>query len=230
MSYALSSERVCAAVDRRHRPVGPHCTTLYLEPKSTNSTPTTTRPSGAPKCWWIPPPTPSLKRSCGPSLPVPSRRPVRSPSRAVLFVPKKDRNAVAPKISGPTTSRQLHAAQTESFTPAAAPKRSSLPCGLPGVGKSSSVRNWKPRCPAAWRIRRPLEFRDRIFENFFRVEHHREGDAGVRGSGIGLYIAREVVAAHGVAAESNTEPSSRANDWSCAVRARCPSRQWNRKG
>ena len=43
----------------------------------------------------------------------------------------------------------------------------------------------------------PQEFRERIFEKFFRVEHHREGDAGVRGSGIGLYIAREVVAAHG---------------------------------
>ena len=42
----------------------------------------------------------------------------------------------------------------------------------------------------------PAEFRERIFEKFFRVEHHREGDAGVRGSGIGLYIAREVVEAH----------------------------------
>lgn len=43
----------------------------------------------------------------------------------------------------------------------------------------------------------PTEFRERIFEKFFRVEHHREGDAGVRGSGIGLYIAREIVEAHG---------------------------------
>lgn len=43
----------------------------------------------------------------------------------------------------------------------------------------------------------PPEFRERIFEKFFRVEHHREGDAGVHGSGIGLYIAREIVEAHG---------------------------------
>jgi len=43
----------------------------------------------------------------------------------------------------------------------------------------------------------PPEFRERIFEKFFRVEHHRDGDAGVRGSGIGLYVAREIVQAHG---------------------------------
>ncbi len=43
----------------------------------------------------------------------------------------------------------------------------------------------------------PLEFREQIFEKFFRVEHHREGDIGVRGSGIGLYIAREIAEAHG---------------------------------
>ncbi|AKV04415.1 Response regulator/sensor histidine kinase [Labilithrix luteola] len=43
----------------------------------------------------------------------------------------------------------------------------------------------------------PAEFRERIFEKFFRVEHHRAGDAGLRGSGIGLYIAREIVEAHG---------------------------------
>ena len=43
----------------------------------------------------------------------------------------------------------------------------------------------------------PTEFRERIFEKFFRVEHHREGDVGVRGSGIGLYIAREIAEAHG---------------------------------
>jgi NtrC-family two-component system sensor histidine kinase KinB len=42
------------------------------------------------------------------------------------------------------------------------------------------------------------EFRERVFEKFFRVQHHRPGgDQGVRGSGIGLYIAREIVRAHG---------------------------------
>ncbi|HXJ24036.1 MAG TPA: ATP-binding protein [Polyangia bacterium] len=42
------------------------------------------------------------------------------------------------------------------------------------------------------------QFRERVFEKFFRVEHHRPGgDQGARGSGIGLYIAREIVRAHG---------------------------------
>lgn len=44
----------------------------------------------------------------------------------------------------------------------------------------------------------PIEMRERVFEKFFRVEHYRAGgDQGVRGSGIGLYVAREVLAAHG---------------------------------
>jgi two-component system, NtrC family, sensor histidine kinase KinB len=44
----------------------------------------------------------------------------------------------------------------------------------------------------------PEEFRDRVFEKFFRVEHHRPGtEGGVRGAGIGLYMAREIVEAHG---------------------------------
>lgn len=44
----------------------------------------------------------------------------------------------------------------------------------------------------------PEEFHDRVFEKFFRVEHHLPGtEAGVRGSGIGLYICRQVVELHG---------------------------------
>jgi NtrC-family two-component system sensor histidine kinase KinB len=44
----------------------------------------------------------------------------------------------------------------------------------------------------------PEEFRGRVFEKFFRVEHYRPGtEEGVRGSGIGLYMAREIVEAHG---------------------------------
>ena len=43
----------------------------------------------------------------------------------------------------------------------------------------------------------PFEFRERVFEKFFRVEHHRPGTAeGVRGVGIGLYLCRQIVEAH----------------------------------
>jgi NtrC-family two-component system sensor histidine kinase KinB len=44
----------------------------------------------------------------------------------------------------------------------------------------------------------PAEYRTRIFEKFFRVEHQRlEGDRGLRGSGIGLHLARQIVEHHG---------------------------------
>lgn len=44
----------------------------------------------------------------------------------------------------------------------------------------------------------PEAFRERIFEKFFRVEHHLDRTPeGVRGTGIGLYLCREVVKAHG---------------------------------
>jgi NtrC-family two-component system sensor histidine kinase KinB len=44
----------------------------------------------------------------------------------------------------------------------------------------------------------PAEFRERVFEKFFRVEHHLSGDADcVRGTGIGLYLCREIIKAHG---------------------------------
>jgi len=42
------------------------------------------------------------------------------------------------------------------------------------------------------------ELRERVFEKFFRVEHHRhDREGGERGAGIGLYLARQIVAAHG---------------------------------
>jgi NtrC-family two-component system sensor histidine kinase KinB len=44
----------------------------------------------------------------------------------------------------------------------------------------------------------PTEFRERVFEKFFRVEQHlgRE-DSGARGTGIGLYLCREIMKSHG---------------------------------
>jgi NtrC-family two-component system sensor histidine kinase KinB len=43
----------------------------------------------------------------------------------------------------------------------------------------------------------PAEFRERVFEKFFRVEHHLGQREGVRGTGIGLYLCREIIKAHG---------------------------------
>jgi len=43
----------------------------------------------------------------------------------------------------------------------------------------------------------PGPYRERIFEKFFRVEHHTGSDSGnVHGTGIGLYLSREIIKAH----------------------------------
>ncbi|HLY11115.1 MAG TPA: ATP-binding protein [Planctomycetota bacterium] len=42
------------------------------------------------------------------------------------------------------------------------------------------------------------EYREKVFEKFFRVEHHTGGDKpGVGGAGIGLYLTRQIIEAHG---------------------------------
>jgi NtrC-family two-component system sensor histidine kinase KinB len=44
----------------------------------------------------------------------------------------------------------------------------------------------------------PADLRERVFEKFFRVEDERpNGSQGVRGTGIGLYVCREIIKAHG---------------------------------
>jgi NtrC-family two-component system sensor histidine kinase KinB len=44
----------------------------------------------------------------------------------------------------------------------------------------------------------PPEFRERVFEKFFRLDHLRPGSGeGVQGVGIGLYLCRQIVALHG---------------------------------
>jgi NtrC-family two-component system sensor histidine kinase KinB len=54
----------------------------------------------------------------------------------------------------------------------------------------------------------PGAFRERIFDKFFRVEHELPShQAQVRGTGIGLYLCREILQAHGgsIQCESNGE-------------------------
>ncbi|MCS6898444.1 MAG: HAMP domain-containing sensor histidine kinase [Myxococcales bacterium] len=44
----------------------------------------------------------------------------------------------------------------------------------------------------------PPEFRTRVFDKFFRVEHHRPGsEDSPGGTGIGLYLCKEIVELHG---------------------------------
>jgi NtrC-family two-component system sensor histidine kinase KinB len=56
----------------------------------------------------------------------------------------------------------------------------------------------------------PPEFQGLVFDKFFRVEHRKQDvERGVRGSGIGLYIAREVVEAHRGSIRCETGPDGR---------------------
>ena len=48
----------------------------------------------------------------------------------------------------------------------------------------------------------PAEFREKVFERFFRLE----GRHGKPGTGIGLYLVRELVDAHGGSIEAHSEP------------------------
>ncbi len=44
----------------------------------------------------------------------------------------------------------------------------------------------------------PAAFRERVFEKFFRVEHHSPSSTqGTHGAGIGLYLCRQILEAHG---------------------------------
>lgn len=53
----------------------------------------------------------------------------------------------------------------------------------------------------------PAEFRERIFEKFFRVEHYRPSSGNiVWGSGIGLYLCHQIIKSHGGRITCETGP------------------------
>ena len=57
----------------------------------------------------------------------------------------------------------------------------------------------------------PAEYRELVFEKFFRVEHHQppHQEQGARGAGIGLYLSRRVIEAHDGEIHCDAPPSGR---------------------
>jgi NtrC-family two-component system sensor histidine kinase KinB len=65
------------------------------------------------------------------------------------------------------------------------------------------------------------EYRELVFEKFFRVEHYgppRE-EHGARGAGIGLYLSRRVIEAHGGEISCDAPPSGRGTKMSILLPA-----------
>ena len=56
----------------------------------------------------------------------------------------------------------------------------------------------------------PAAFRSRVFEKFFRLEHHQDDSrSGARGAGLGLYMCRHIVELHGGEIECDAGPGDR---------------------
>jgi NtrC-family two-component system sensor histidine kinase KinB len=70
--------------------------------------------------------------------------------------------------------------------------------GVAGDGATIEVSDSGPGVPA--------EYRDRVFERFFRVEHASGNGLGSAGAGIGLYIARQVIELHGGTIRCDASP------------------------
>jgi NtrC-family two-component system sensor histidine kinase KinB len=66
----------------------------------------------------------------------------------------------------------------------------------------------------------PFEFRERVFEKFFRVEHHRASTGpAVPGAGIGLYLCRQIIEAHGGTIACQAGPDGRGTRFTISLPA-----------
>ena len=77
---------------------------------------------------------------------------------------------------------------------------------------SISVADTGPGIPAA--------FRSRIFDKFFRLEHHQTDRPHARGAGIGLYMCRQIVQLHG----GDIDCRSGADDRGTCITVKLPAR------